>query len=119
MLCRTRRAARSTLRKAGWQSRNKVRRHLISPTQGLDSIPPVQVLVQELEGPNPMNRMRTVEEFDLRAVANTQLIIKPSDLGVFRCHPFINSHSILVATFHYERARSNQRGHLRVIEQAT
>jgi len=63
----------------------------------------------------PVNRMRAVEEFDFRSVANPKFDVMPSDLGELPSDPFIRSNAVIMATFDHERARCHQRRQLGVV----
>src|SRR5438128_2033957 len=52
---------------------------------------PVQMLVQEGEGADAMDRVRAVEEFDGRPLRDFQVGIELAHLGVFIRHPLVRS----------------------------
>jgi len=70
----------------------------------------------ELECSLPMDRVRAVEKLDLSPIGDPQLCVETADLGVFVGDPFIGRHGVVVPALNHERARSDQRRHLAVIE---
>src|SRR5688572_8380218 len=80
---------------------------------------PLQVLVKEAERPLSVDRMRTVEEFDLSRIGELELcFVEMTHLGEFQRHAFIGSDPIKVAPLDHEWSRGDERSHLGVVERA-
>src|SRR6185369_1453957 len=58
---------------------------------------PIEMLVEEFKGADSVDGMRAIEEFDLGAIANTELVVETLHLGEFVSHPFVRSHAIIVS----------------------
>src|SRR5262245_58859644 len=77
---------------------------------------PFQVFVKALKGPNAVDRMRAIKEFDFGAISDSELRIQPAHVGVFVSNPFIRSDPVVMAALDHEWTRRDQGGHFRVIE---
>ena len=73
------------------------------------------MFVEELEGANAIDRMRSVEEFDLGAVAEAEFVVEAADAGEFMGDPFVGRDAVVVSALDHERARRDERGHLGVV----
>src|SRR5262245_39528144 len=62
---------------------------------------PLQVFVQEFKRAFAVDAMAPLKEFDLGAINQTQLRIKPACLPVFMIYPRIKSNAIQVPAFHH------------------
>ena len=53
--------------------------------------------MQKGERPLAVNRMRTIEEFELRAIPQAELVVQPADLRIFPGDPLVRSDAVVVA----------------------
>ena len=65
--------------------------------------------MQEIVSSLAIDRMRTVKEFNLSPISDSQLIIVTPNLGVFECDPLVHPHAIIMASFNHERPRGHQK----------
>src|SRR5436309_5068869 len=64
---------------------------------------------QKLERSFPVYRVWPIEELNLSSLRKTHSgVVKPADLCILVCHPFIRRYTVLVATFYHEWARRHQ-----------
>ncbi len=72
--------------------------------------------MQELERSDTVNGVRAVEELNPRSVGNPQVDVKPLDLGELAGDAVVGGDAVVMATLDHEWARSDQAGHLAVVE---
>ena len=75
-----------------------------------------QVLAQKLERALAVDRVRAVEELDLRCGRACPVrVVEPADLGVLVGHPFVGRHAVAMPALHHERTRRHQLRQLGVV----
>src|SRR5215813_12447760 len=68
-------------------------RYLLRKTQ----VPP-----QKREGPDPVDGMRPIEEFDFGPVRDSHFCVKPADLCVLVRDPFVGRDTVVMASLYHE-----------------
>ncbi len=64
---------------------------------------------QKIEGSLAVDDMASIKIFDLCAIRNSELCVKPPHLGVFVSNPLIGRNAVAVPPFNHEWPRRNQR----------
>ena len=73
------------------------------------------MLAEEPERALAVDRVRAVEEFDFGAVAQAQLVVEATDLGVFPGDPFVGGNAVAMAPLDHEGTRRHEIGQLGVV----
>src|SRR5262245_24686555 len=80
---------------------------------------PLQVLMQEVEGPDAVDGVRAGEPLELAVITNAELgFVEEADLGELVADRLIGRHAVEVAALDHERPGGDQGGHLGVVEGA-
>src|SRR5438309_11180468 len=92
---------------------------LTSPSKELCALSggcPVEMPVQEFEGPHAMDGVRAVENLHRRASSQPELVVAAPGLGKLVGDPLVRGDAVIVAALDHEWPRADQPAHLRVVE---